>query len=182
MLHTNIISPFDNTLVEVPTIYYDITLNAPMTVPMNYWQISPLDLFEEPQISCFSVVTHKFYEIGTNILADYITVLDFGTGLLEIDQTNIEFIGLTKTLEWKLDIDDGTTDNLIQTFTIVFEALIDCSQTSLQQGWPMVELSQMFFETNPTRYPLVQPTDSLADLLGVPNTCGERVSSIVYYG
>ena len=42
-------------------------------------------------------------------------------------------------------------------------------------------MEEEFFEPSPTRYPIFQPTDSLADLLGDPEYCGARSYRFLYY-
>ena len=42
---------FNNTLTEVPQIYYDMNTNEAMIVPMNQWAVLPTD--EDDAITCF---------------------------------------------------------------------------------------------------------------------------------
>lgn len=90
-MHTSISSPLNTTFVEIPTIYYDISQNSPMTVPMNYWQINPQDNFED--IVCFTATKHGFIDATTGVALTFITVLNFEEGLIEIDQTDASYTG-----------------------------------------------------------------------------------------
>lgn len=42
-------------------------------------------------------------------------------------------------------------------------------------------MNQKFFEVNVTKMPLIQPTDTFADIQGVPDICGERAYRFLYY-
>lgn len=45
--HTRIVKNLDTTFVEVPTYYYDVSLNSLETFPLNYWYIGPRDLEDD---------------------------------------------------------------------------------------------------------------------------------------
>lgn len=101
-----------------------------MIVPMNYWRIDPEDYIEG--ITCFQPTASKFYEVtGLPTLESYITTLNFVEGQLEINQSDPLYNGLTRLIEWRIDIDDGTTEVPLKQFTIVFQGLADCSETTL---------------------------------------------------
>lgn len=67
--HTTITPPFNNTLVGTPTIMYDMT--APLTFPMNYWNMDPWD--DQEDIVCFQVTQHTFVEIATGLPVNYLS-------------------------------------------------------------------------------------------------------------
>ena len=167
--HTEIVKKFKTTLAENPIMYYDML--APMTFPMNYWGFYPESVLD--QVSCFHMTSNSIIDTDTGLAVDYITVTDFSQGIFTIDQRDASFLDKTIVFIWELLLNDGTY-NSVQTFTIIFQNLVDCSQTQLEHGWPQVEITQKFFEANPTKLPLPQPTDSLANEMGQPDLCGER--------
>ena len=56
-----------------------------MTFPLNYWRIGPRDTNEDPAIECFFETNQKFYDIATGGAVNYINVVSFDNGVVEID-------------------------------------------------------------------------------------------------
>lgn len=145
-MHTFAGIVFKNTVVDVPLIYYDMNVMLPLVVPMNQWSMEPSN---PPNVVCFTITQHAFIDMSDNSQVSYITLNDFNNGLVEIVQTDPAFTGLTKTYEWRIDIDDGTTDMKMQEFQVEFITVNSCAETSLQQGWAAAPaLTQKAFETN----------------------------------
>ena len=56
-----------------------------MTFPLNYWRIGPRDTNEDPAIECFFETNQKIYDIATGGTVNYINVVSFDNGVVEID-------------------------------------------------------------------------------------------------
>ena len=66
-------------------------------------------------------------------------------------------------------------------FTIVFNSLATCADTTLQQGIPFEPtLSQSIRETNIIQRDLVQPTNTYAESVGDASACGPLAYEILY--
>ena len=72
---------YNNTFVDVPTIYYDVTAGTKLVVPMNIWEIHP----KATVFSCFKATENIIIDLSTNTVISYIKLILFERGLVEID-------------------------------------------------------------------------------------------------
>ena len=128
--HTLIWVIFNNTFVEIPTIYYEVDANAPLVFPLNQWALMP-ESGKPRDITCFSVTGHQIRDVATGLDVSHIQVTDFSQGMLELYTSDTSLSGQTIRYEWIVHIDDGTTEN-IMTFDVIYKSLMTCDETTLE--------------------------------------------------